>query len=91
LTAEKDRFSFDAKTASGVLSGSLEVTITGRQYFTLSGRVTHKGAALAGVVIDAGVLGQTTTGPDGAYSFENALEGEEYVISAAKDGFLLKG
>ncbi len=56
-------------------------------FYTVSGQVTHNGAPLQGVTIHGGLLGSTSTGSDGRYSFHNALIANVYTLTAAKPGF----
>ena len=89
LTASKSGFLVETPMVQGrVGGGDVQQNFSVRQLFTISGRVTHKGAGLAGAEIDGGPLGKTTTDDDGVYRFEDVAEGSEYTITARKDGFV---
>ena len=59
-----------------------------RELFTLGGKILHKGAPLAGVRIEAGDLGERTTGADGEFSFGEMPEGTSYGVKVEKNGFI---
>lgn len=76
-----------------LISGQLEadelnhVDFEAIKLLTLHGIITHHGAPLAGVHIDAGRIGQTVTGPDGTFSFCEIEEYTPFSITASKAGF----
>jgi len=88
LKASKKEFRFAPDASSGKISEKVTLTFTATQLFAIRGKVIHHGKALAGVEIDGGKLGKTTTGPDGSYVFKDVPEGTEFRLTACKDGFL---
>jgi len=57
--------------------------------YSINGRVTENsanGAGVAGLTIDGGALGETTTGSDGSYSFVNLPHGASFSLSPMADG-----
>lgn len=90
VSVSKESFIFSADVDSGEVNGAdTSLHFTARQLFTISGQVTNRGVPLAGVEVDGGPLGKTTTGADGYYRFENVPEGEEYKVTASKERFRL--
>ena len=77
---------------SGVVVGTmtdntlLEIEAVRSQY-TISGKVQIGGVALAGVEINGGDLGTTTTDANGQYSFSGADFGGTYSITASLLGY----
>lgn len=65
-----------------------DLDFVARELFTLSGKVTHKGSPLTGVRIDAGDLGERTTGADGEFTFGQMPEGTSYGMKVEKNGFI---
>jgi pSer/pThr/pTyr-binding forkhead associated (FHA) protein len=65
----------------------LNIEIVAKRLLSITGSITHRGAGLEGVKIDGGKLGEVTTDSTGTYKFENAVEGEEYILKATKPGF----
>ncbi len=90
VSVSKENFIFSAEKDSGeVGDADQSLHFTARQLFTISGQITNRGVPLAGVEVDGGSLGKTTTGADGYYRFENVPEGEEYRVTASKERFRL--
>ena len=58
--------------------------------YTLSGKITHKGAAIAGVRIDGDHLGSTESAADGTFSFREIEEGAAYRLALSKAGYLFE-
>jgi pSer/pThr/pTyr-binding forkhead associated (FHA) protein len=76
----------------GSLVGSLNdenlaVEIVAKRLLSITGAITHRGAGLADVLVDGGKLGVVKTDNMGLYKFDNAMEGEEYILKASKPGF----
>lgn len=91
LKAVKSNYIISCSDTQGIINGDHEITFEALQLFTVRGKVTHHGKPLEGVAIDGGNLGQTTTGPDGTYSFADVPENTEFTITAMKKGYLIKG
>ncbi|HQH28270.1 MAG TPA: FHA domain-containing protein, partial [Oligoflexia bacterium] len=75
LSAEKQGYIIECPEASGEIYSDLNLAFVAQKLLSLGGRVLHRGAPLAGVEIDAGDLGKTFTGADGAYCFPHIVEG----------------
>jgi len=79
---------FSALVRGRVKEQSIEgLNLTAKRLFTLSGKVIHRGKPLSGVTVDAGPLGQVTSGADGRFQYLNVLEGVSYNLSASKPEF----
>jgi hypothetical protein len=89
LSVTKDRFKFDGGR-KGVVANDTSIVIDATKLVTIQGRIIHKGQPLAGVLIDAGPLGKTTTGEDGVYRFADVPENTAYTIKASKAGYKLR-
>ena len=89
LSVAKDRFRFDGGRR-GVVMNDTSVVIDATKLVNIQGRIVHKGKPLAGVTIDGGALGTTTTKDDGTYLFIDVPENTEYTIKASKPGFKLR-
>ena len=88
LSFIKSGYELSPSTLSGSLDDSdLKVKLLAKRYLSITGAITHRGAGLAEVTVDAGKLGVAKTDNMGLYKFENALEGEEYILKASKPGF----
>lgn len=88
LTVDKKGFIFDSAELNGSLvDQSKSIKIKAKKLFVISGRITHKGKALEGVLIDGGTLGTVLTDETGAYRFTDVPEGTEYLLKATKDGY----
>ena len=55
--------------------------------FIVNGIVTHGGAPLAGVAIDAGTAGRAVTDGSGRYTIKNLLRRKVYVLTPSKSGY----
>lgn len=85
---EKTGFVFAPEDLSGnLMEDDISVEVVAKRLLSITGSITHHGAGLADVVVDAGKLGVATTDNMGLYKFDNALEGEEYVLKASKPGY----
>ena len=88
LSFEKQGFVFSPAALSGLLNDdNLAVELEARRLLSITGAITHRGAGLADVTVDAGKLGVAKTDNMGLYKFDNAPEGEEYVLKASKPGY----
>jgi len=88
LTFYKPTFILAPKSATGTLMDqNISLEISGKKLFSISGKITHKGKALAGVSVDGGKLGVILTDGSGVYRFDNVPEGEEHTLKASKDGY----
>lgn len=89
LHLRKERFSFDRGSVSGTVQDSeTHCEITATQLFSVSGKISHNGKPLAGVVVDGGpALGKTVTDSEGRYLFESVPENTKYTLTAQKEKF----
>ncbi len=90
LTVSKEKFRFDNGRSKGVVSKDATVSFEAVKLVTIKGRIIHKGAPLAGVLVDGGPLGTTVTSEDGIYQFVDVPENTEYTIKASKPGYKLR-
>lgn len=88
ISLKKKKYRFLCDELEGAVDGNISVEAEAQRLFSISGRVVHRGAALAGVEIDAGELGTTTTDANGYYEFRDVPEDTEYKITASKDGYV---
>ena len=86
----KESFLFDGDTFAGTVEDGEEILFHATELFTISGTIVHKGESLAGVEVDGGALGTTTTYGDGRYEFTDVAEGTEFSITAIKDGYVFE-
>ena len=90
LSAEHNDYIFESEHTAGMIDNEhVAISFRARKLITITGRVMHKGAPLAEVQVDGGVLGQTTTGEDGVYRFERVPEGTDFKITLHKPGYSL--
>lgn len=84
-------YTFSPSAASGLVSGDTEASFTATSItYKISGHVLFKDKGLKGVTIDGGVLGQTTTDPDGGYSFTKVGVNTQYVLRASLGGYIIR-
>ncbi len=89
LAATKEKFVFEGAASSGKVGTSDAISdFTAKELFSIRGRVMHRGVPMAGVEVDGGELGKTTTGGDGYYVFENVPEDGKHLLTASKDGYV---
>src|SRR5262249_37895493 len=87
LTFSKNGFTFASATINGT-TDSTPLAVTGSPVLrTVSGTITSRGQPLAGVLVDGGRLGTTTTDSSGHYQFANVPSGSDYLIHPGKVGF----
>ena len=88
IRISKEGYRFEPNQIEGLVDqGDAELDINGRQLFTISGVVEHQGQPLAGVRVDGGPLGVSTTDQEGVFSFTGVPDGEEYSIEISKTGY----
>ncbi|MDD2942349.1 MAG: carboxypeptidase regulatory-like domain-containing protein [bacterium] len=72
---------------NGTNSGSIYVVYGDPFVYTISGTVSAGGSSLAGVSIDGGALGVTTTDNLGNYSFANVAKLTDYTLTPSLVGY----
>jgi hypothetical protein len=89
LTPSKSGYTFSPRGVSSVLVGdaSEDFTASPQGLLSLSGKVKAGRKALAGVAINGGALGATTTDRAGRYSFRDVPYGTKYKIRPAMRGY----
>ena len=88
LTPLKNGYTFDQSSVSGTAATSATVNFAATVLrYTVRGRATAAGQAVAGATINGGALGTTTTDSSGNYSFANVPYGTSYVINISKNGY----
>lgn len=60
------------------------------EIFSISGVILNRGKPLSGVTVAGGDLGEIKTDGDGAFNFDEVLEGSEYNLIFSKNGFEFK-
>ena len=91
INASKDGFQIAAAgLTEGEIAGDLNLDFNALKLVTIKGIITNKGNPLSEVIIDAGTLGKTVTGPDGSYTFRDVPEGTPYTLKVEKAGFKIK-
>ena len=84
----KSGYTLSPSSISGTISGNVARNITATlNRYNLTGIVRAHGQPLAGVLVNAGALGQQTTGSDGAYSFNSVAGLTPYSIRVSKTGY----
>ena len=85
---EKEGYTFSPQESSGDLNDeNLELLVSARKLFSITGAITHRGKGLEGVTVDGGELGITVTDDQGCYRFESVPEGGEFTLKATKEGY----
>lgn len=88
ITPSKTGYIFSPTSiAVANLSGNQSHVFSATALFSVSGTIRQGAVGVAGVAIDGGALGSTTTNSSGAYSFTGIVNGTNYSITPSKSGF----
>lgn len=90
IKLSKDGFIFESAEFSGRLDEVSQISTAARQLLTVSGRINHKGHALAGVEVDCGKYGKVATDENGVYCVKNVPEDSHFTITIRKDGYVFR-
>lgn len=71
-----------------VIEDDQTIKVSALKLVSVRGKVQHRGMPLAGVKVNGGELGSTTTNAEGIYEFKNVVEGTPVNVSVEKEGFV---